>query len=263
MKFDAILLDIAEGVAMITLNRPDKLNSFTGAMHADLKQAMQIIQADRSVRVLMITGAGRGFCAGQDLSERAMADGGEPADLSSSLDKNYNPLLKQLRGLAYPVICAVNGVAAGAGCNLVLACDIVIAAKSASFIQAFSRIGLIPDAGGTYTLPRLIGTARAIAAAMLAEKISAEQAQQWGMIWKCVDDHQLMTEATALARQLAGQATRALGLTKRAIYASANNTFDQQLDLERDLQREAGKSADFREGVAAFKEKRPARFTGR
>ena len=263
MKFDAILLDIAEGVAMITLNRPDKLNSFTGAMHADLKQAMQIIQADRSVRVLMITGAGRGFCAGQDLSERAMADGGEPADLSSSLDKNYNPLLKQLRGLAYPVICAVNGVAAGAGCNLVLACDIVIAAKSASFIQAFSRIGLIPDAGGTYTLPCLIGTARAMAAAMLAEKISAEQAQQWGMIWKCVDDHQLMTEATALARQLAGQATRALGLTKRAIYASANNTFDQQLDLERDLQREAGKSADFREGVAAFKEKRPARFTGR
>jgi 2-(1,2-epoxy-1,2-dihydrophenyl)acetyl-CoA isomerase len=263
VKFDAILLDIAEGVATITLNRPDKLNSFTGAMHADLKHAMQIIQADRNVRVLMITGAGRGFCAGQDLSERAMADGGEPADVGSSLDKNYNPLLKQLRGLAYPVICAVNGVAAGAGCNLVLACDIVIAAKSASFIQAFSRIGLIPDAGGTYTLPRLIGTARAMAAAMLAEKISAEQAQQWGMIWKCVDDNQLMTEATALARQLAGQATRALGLTKRAIYASANNTFDQQLDLERDLQREAGKSEDFREGVAAFMEKRPARFTGR
>ena len=263
MNFSAILLEIAEKVATITLNRPDKLNSFTGAMHADLKQAMQIIQADRSVRVLMITGAGRGFCAGQDLSERTMADGGETADVGSSLDKNYNPLLKQLRGLAYPVICAVNGVAAGAGCNLVLACDIVIAAKSASFIQAFSRIGLIPDAGGTYTLPRLIGTARAMAAAMLAEKISAEQAQQWGMIWKCVDDHQLMPEATALARQLAGQATRALGLTKRAIYASANHTFDQQLDLERDLQREAGKSEDFREGVAAFMEKRPARFTGR
>ena len=262
MKFNAILLDIAEGIATITLNRPDKLNSFTGEMHADLKQAMQIIQADRSVRVLMITGAGRGFCAGQDLSERTMG-GGETADVGSSLEKNYNPLLKQLRALPFPVICAVNGVAAGAGCNLVLACDIVLAAKSASFIQVFSRIGLIPDAGGTYTLPRLVGTARAMAAAMLAEKVSAEQAQQWGMIWKCVDDDRLMNEATALARQLAGQATRALGLTKRAIYASANNTFDQQLDLERDLQREAGKSEDFREGVAAFKEKRQPTFTGR
>ena len=263
MKFNAILLDIAEGVATITLNRPDKLNSFTGEMHADLKQAMKIIQNDRSVRALMITGAGRGFCAGQDLSERMMGNGSEPPDVGSSLEKNYNPLLKQLRALAFPVICAVNGVAAGAGCNLVLACDIVIAAKSASFIQVFSRIGLIPDAGGTYTLPRLVGTARAMAAAMLAEKVSAEQAEQWGMIWKCVDDDRLMNEATALARQLAGQATRALGLTKRAIYASANNTFDQQLDLERDLQREAAKSEDFREGVAAFKEKRPAIFTGR
>ncbi|HEX9451483.1 MAG TPA: 2-(1,2-epoxy-1,2-dihydrophenyl)acetyl-CoA isomerase PaaG [Burkholderiales bacterium] len=263
MKFNAILLDISEGVATITLNRPDKLNSFTGEMHADLKQAMQIIQADHGVRVLMITGAGRGFCAGQDLSERMMGAGEQPADVGSSLEKNYNPLLKQLRALPYPVICAVNGVAAGAGCNLVLACDIVIAAKSASFIQVFSRIGLIPDAGGTYTLPRLVGTARAMAAAMLAEKIGAEQAQQWGMIWKCVDDDRLMDEANALARQLAGQATRALGLTKRAIYASASNTFEQQLDLERDLQREAAKSEDFREGVMAFKEKRPAKFSGR
>jgi 2-(1,2-epoxy-1,2-dihydrophenyl)acetyl-CoA isomerase len=263
VKFNAILLDIAEGVATITLNRPDKLNSFTGEMHADLKQAMQIIQAERSVRVLMITGAGRGFCAGQDLSERMMGDGVQTTDVGNSLEKNYNPLLKQLRALPYPVVCAVNGVAAGAGCNLVLACDIVIAARSASFIQIFSRIGLIPDAGGTFTLPRLVGTARAMAAAMLAEKVSAEQAEQWGMIWKCVDDAQLMTEANALARQLAGQATKALGLTKRAIYASATNTFDQQLDLERDLQREAAKSEDFREGVTAFKEKRPAKFTGR
>jgi len=263
VKFNAILLDISAGVAAITLNRPDKLNSFTGEMHADLKQAMQIIQADHGVRVLMITGAGRGFCAGQDLSERMMGAGEQPADVGSSLEKNYNPLLKQLRALPYPVICAVNGVAAGAGCNLALACDIVIAAKSASFIQVFSRIGLIPDAGGTYTLPRLVGTARAMAAAMLAEKISAEQAQQRGMIWKCVDDDRLMDEANALARQLAGQATRALGLTKRAIYASATNTFEQQLDLERDLQREAAKSGDFREGVMAFKEKRPAKFSGR
>jgi 2-(1,2-epoxy-1,2-dihydrophenyl)acetyl-CoA isomerase len=262
VKFNAILLDIASGVATITLNRPDKLNSFTGEMHADLKQAMQIIQADPSVRVLMITGAGRGFCAGQDLSERMMGNE-QSTDVGSSLEKNYNPLLKQLRALPYPVVCAVNGVAAGAGCNLVLACDIVIAAKSASFIQIFSKIGLIPDAGGTYTLPRLVGTARAMAAAMLAEKVSAEQAAQWGMIWKCVDDDQLMSEANALAQQLAGQATKALGLTKRAIYASANHTFEQQLDLERDLQREAAKSEDFREGVMAFKEKRPARFSGR
>ena len=262
MKFNAILLDIASGVAKITLNRPDKLNSFTDGMHAELKRAMQAILTDSSVRVLMITGAGRGFCAGQDLSERMMGNE-ESADVSSSLEKNYNPLLKQLRALPYPVVCAVNGVAAGAGCNLVLACDIVIAARSASFIQIFSKIGLIPDAGGTYTLPRLVGTARAMAAAMLAEKVSAEQAEQWGMIWKCVDDAQLMNEANALARQLAGQATRALGLTKRAIYASATHTFDQQLDLERDLQREAAKSEDFREGVSAFKEKRPAKFTGR
>jgi 2-(1,2-epoxy-1,2-dihydrophenyl)acetyl-CoA isomerase len=262
MKFNAILLDIASGVAKITLNRPDKLNSFTGEMHAELKQAMQTILTDSSVRVLMITGAGRGFCAGQDLSERMMGNE-QSTDVGSSLEKNYNPWLKQLRALPYPVVCAVNGVAAGAGCNLVLACDIVIAARSASFIQAFSKIGLIPDAGGTYTLPRLVGTARAMAAAMLAEKVSAEQAQQWGMIWRCVDDDKLAGEADALARQLAGQATRALGLTKRAIYASASNTFEQQLDLERDLQREAAKSEDFREGVTAFKEKRPAKFSGR
>ena len=262
MKFNAILLDIASGVAKITLNRPDKLNSFTDEMHVELKQAMKTILADSSVRVLMITGAGRGFCAGQDLSERMMGDE-ETADVASSLEKNYNPLLKQLRALPYPVVCAVNGVAAGAGCNLVLACDIVIAARSASFIQIFSKIGLIPDAGGTYTLPRLVGTARAMAAAMLAEKISAEQAAQWGMIWKCVDDDKLAGEADALARQLAGQATRALGLTKRAIYASSNNSFEQQLDLECDLQREAAKSEDFREGVTAFKDKRPAKFTGR
>ena len=262
MKFNAILLDIASGIAKITLNRPDKLNSFTGEMHVELKQAMKAILADSSVRVLMITGAGRGFCAGQDLSERMMGDE-ETADVASSLEKNYNPLLKQLRALPFPVVCAVNGVAAGAGCNLALACDIVIAARSASFIQIFSKIGLIPDAGGTYTLPRLVGTARAMAAAMLAEKVSAEQAVQWGMIWKCVDDDKLAGEADALARQLAGQATRALGLTKRAIYASSNNSFEQQLDLECDLQREAAKSEDFSEGVTAFKDKRPAKFTGR
>lgn len=263
MNFSAILLDIAGGVATITLNRPEKLNSFTAQMHAELKQAMQIIQTDRAVRALMITGAGRGFCAGQDLSERINPEGANTGDPGSSLEKNYNPLVRQLRTLPFPVICAVNGVAAGAGCNVALACDIVIAAQSASFIQAFSRIGLIPDAGGTHTLPRLIGTARAMAAAMLGEKISAQQAEQWGMIWKCVPDDRLREESTTLARHLAGQATKALGLMKQAIYASANNTLDEQLDLERNLQREAGGSEDFREGVGAFMEKRPAKFTGR
>jgi len=260
VNFNAILLDIAEGIAKITLNRPDKLNAITAEMHAELRQALQVIRADREVRVLTITGAGRGFCSGQDLAERRS---GSPADVGSSLEKNYNPLLKQLRALSYPVVCAVNGVAAGAGCNLALACDIVLAARSATFIQAFSRIGLIPDAGGTFTLPRLAGTARAMAAALLAEPVSAERAEQWGMIWKCVDDNQLTAEANALARRLEAGATRALGLTKRAIYASAANDFEQQLDLERDLQQEAASSADFREGVSAFKEKRTARFTGR
>lgn len=263
MKFNTILFDISEGVATLTLNRPDKLNAFTGEMHAEIREAMAKVTSTPEVRVLLLTGAGRGFCAGQDLSERMMAPGQAQADVGDSLEKNYNPLLKQLRALPIPVICAVNGIAAGAGCNLALACDIVIAGKSASFLQAFARIGLIPDAGGTYTLPRLVGTARAMGAAMLADKISAEQAVEWGMIWKCVDDAQLGQEARTLARQLATQATLALGLIKRAIYASASNTFAQQLDLERDLQRQAASSADFKEGVTAFNEKRPAKFTGR
>ncbi len=263
MNFNAILLDISEGVATITLNRPDRLNAFTAQMHDELREAMKQVKADANVRALLITGAGRGFCAGQDLSERMMDPGAAKVDVGDSLDKNYNPFLKGLHALPIPVVCAVNGVAAGAGCNLALAGDIVIAAKSASFIQVFSRIGLIPDAGGTYTLPRLVGTARAMAAAMLAEKVSAEQAVQWGMIWKCYDDDKFAEQSRALAKQLAGQATRALGLTKRAIYASSSNTYEQQLDLERDLQREAAASSDFKEGVAAFNEKRPAKFTGR
>lgn len=263
MNFTTILLDISEGIATLTLNRPDKLNAFTAQMHEELREAMKRIQGDAGARVLLITGAGRGFCAGQDLSERMMDPNVARADVGESLDKNYNPFLKALRALPMPVVCAVNGVAAGAGCNLALAGDIVIAARSASFIQVFSRIGLIPDAGGTYVLPRLVGTARAMAAAMLAEKVSAEQAVEWGMIWKCYDDDKFAAEARALARQLAGSATKALALTKKAIYASWSNSFEQQLDLERDLQREAAASTDFREGVAAFHEKRPAKFTGR
>jgi 2-(1,2-epoxy-1,2-dihydrophenyl)acetyl-CoA isomerase len=262
MPFETILFDIADSVATLTLNRPDKLNAFTAGMHVELREAMNRIRATQGVRALLITGAGRGFCAGQDLSERAMAKGQAPVDLGSTLESNYNPLIRGLRELPFPVVCAVNGVAAGAGCNLALAGDIVLAARSASFIQAFSRIGLIPDAGGTWILPRTVGLARAMALAMLADKVSAEQAQTWGMIWKCVDDAQLATEAQQLCQTLAQGPTKAYGLMKQALYASSGNGLAEQLALEARLQRDAGKSHDFQEGVMAFLDKRPEKFTG-
>lgn len=259
MKFSAILFDKADAVATITLNRPERLNAFSQVMLGELHEALDAIERDPSVRVLLLTGTGRGFCAGQDLGERSL--GG--VDLGSTLEKNYNPLLKRLRALPFPVVCAVNGVAAGAGCNLALACDLVIAARSAAFIQAFVKIGLIPDAGGTYTLPRLVGSARAAGLAMLGDALPAEKAAEWGMIWSCVEDGKLEGEARALCRRLAGQATRALALMKKALQASPDNSFEEQLDLEARLQREAGKTEDFAEGVRAFVEKRPARFSGR
>jgi 2-(1,2-epoxy-1,2-dihydrophenyl)acetyl-CoA isomerase len=262
MKFECILFEVADRVATITLNRPDKLNSFTSAMHDDLRHALNAVEKDKSVRCLLITGAGRGFCAGQDLSENVMSGDGQDADVGATLEKNYNVMVKRLRNLPIPVVCAVNGVAAGAGANFALVADIVIAARSASFIQAFTKIGLLPDCGGTYFLPRLVGTARAMGAAMLGEKISAERAEQWGLIWKCVDDADLIQESGNLARHLASQATQGLALTKQAIYASSSNTLATQLDLERELQRIAGRTHDFREGVAAFNEKRPAKFRG-
>ncbi|WP_042690292.1 2-(1,2-epoxy-1,2-dihydrophenyl)acetyl-CoA isomerase PaaG [Azospirillum sp. B506] len=258
-----ILLDIADGVATVTLNRPDRLNSFTAAMHEELRGALAAVREDSSVRCLLLTGAGRGFCAGQDLSDRAVAPGQEAPDLGASIETNYNPLVRTLRDLPMPVICAVNGVAAGAGANIALACDIVLAARSASFIQAFCKIGLIPDSGGTWTLPRLVGHARAMGLAMLGDKLSAEQAESWGMIWKAVDDDKLAEEAGALARQLATQPTRGLALIKRALNVSLDNDLDSQLDLERDLQREAGRTQDYREGVAAFVAKRAPKFEGR
>ncbi len=258
-----ILLDIADGVATITLNRPDRLNSFTAAMHEELREAVGEVRDDKAVRCLLLTGAGRGFCAGQDLSDRAVAPGAQGPDLGVSIETNYNPLVRSLRALPMPVICAVNGVAAGAGANIALACDIVLAARSASFIQAFCKIGLIPDSGGTWTLPRLVGHARAMGLAMLGDKVSAEQAEAWGMIWKAVDDDRLMAEASGLARQLATQPTRGLALIKQALNASSANDLDTQLDLERDLQREAGRTQDYREGVAAFVEKRAPKFEGR
>ena len=262
MTYENILFQIEEGVAHLTLNRPDKLNSFTVAMHLEIQDAIATIKADASVRVMVLTGAGRGFCAGQDLGDRAVTPGGAAVDLGESVEKYYAPLVLALRALPMPVICAVNGVAAGAGANIPLACDIVLAARSASFVEVFCRLGLIPDTGGTYFLPRALGTARAMGAAMLGEKITAAQAAEWGLIWKCVDDDQLQAETLALAKHFASAPTKGLALTKQAIYASGNNTLEQQLVLETGYMRELGNSKDYREGVNAFMEKRAPQFTG-
>ncbi len=263
MSFEHILFTIEQGVATLTLNRPEQLNSFNAQMHKEVREALKQVRQNPEVRCLLITGSGRGFCAGQDLGDRNVAPGAAAPDLGESIEKNYNPLIRALRDLPMPVICAVNGVAAGAGANIALACDITLAAKSASFIQAFCKIGLVPDSGGTWTLPRAVGMARAKALALLGDRLSAEQAEQWGMIWRCVDDAALQDEALKLARQLATQPTYGLALIKRALNASASNSFDEQLDLERDLQRLAGRSEDYREGVAAFMAKRTPEFKGR
>jgi 2-(1,2-epoxy-1,2-dihydrophenyl)acetyl-CoA isomerase len=260
---ETIIFDVADGVATITLNRPDKLNAFTVRMHEELAEALDEAAREPAIRALLVTGAGRGFCAGQDLSERKSTPDGPPPDLGASIERWYNPLARRLRALEKPVVCAVNGVAAGAGANLALCCDIVLAARSATFIQAFARIGLVPDAGGTWLLPRLVGQARALGLALLGDKLTAEQAADWGLIWQVVDDAALMDEARSLARRLAQAPTATLGLIKRAINVAPTNTLDAQLDLERDLQREAGRTGDYREGVRAFLEKRPAKFTGR
>ena len=262
MSYENILFSSDEGIARITLNRPDRLNSFTDAMHAEIRDALAKVKGDASLRVLLLTGAGRGFCAGQDLSEGEVPPG-KPIDIGGIIERSYKPLVLALRSLPMPVVCAVNGVAAGAGANVALACDIVVAAKSASFIQAFCKIGLLPDAGGTYFLPRLVGSARARGLALLGDKLSGEQAAEWGLIWKCVDDDALTATVEALLRQLAAAPTRALAATKEALDAASGNTLEAQLNCERDLQQTLGRSADFQEGVAAFREKRPPRFSGR
>jgi 2-(1,2-epoxy-1,2-dihydrophenyl)acetyl-CoA isomerase len=263
MNYEQIRFASSDGIARITLDRPERLNSFTTQMHAELRDALARVASDERARVLLLTGAGRGFCAGQDLGDRAVSPGAAPVDLGESIENNYRPLVLGLRGLRLPVVCAVNGVAAGAGANIALACDLVIACRSASFIQAFCRIGLIPDSGGTYFLPRLVGFARAMGLALLGDKLTAEQAEAWGLIWKCVDDDQLAPTVDALLAQLAHAPTGGLAAIKRALHASADNTLEQQLALERDEQRALGYGADYREGVAAFLEKRPPNFTGR
>ena len=263
MDFQHILFSIEDGVALLSLNRPEQLNSFNTAMHLEVREALKQVRQHNEVRVLLLTGEGRGFCAGQDLSDRNVAPGAEMPDLGLSIEQFYNPLIRSLRDLPLPVICAVNGVAAGAGANIPLACDLVLAARSASFIQAFCKIGLVPDSGGTWNLPRLVGPARAKALALLGERLSAEQAEQWGLIYRVVDDADLRDEALKLARHLATQPTYGLALVKRAFNASASNSFDEQLELERDLQRLAGRSEDYREGVSAFMNKRTPTFKGR
>jgi 2-(1,2-epoxy-1,2-dihydrophenyl)acetyl-CoA isomerase len=256
-----ILFELENNIARLTLNRPDKLNSFNEAMHLEVREALNQVKAN-GARVLLITGAGRAFCAGQDLSDRQAKPGESSVDLGESIEKYYAPLVRTLRALPLPVVAGVNGVAAGAGVSLALACDLVIATKSASFIQSFAKLGLIPDTGGTFFLPRLVGTARALGMAMLGDRLPAEQAAAWGLIWRCVEDEAFAGAVEQLLNTLANAPTKGLAYTKAAINKSAGNSLDQQLDLERDYMRELGGSNDFREGATAFLEKRPPKFTG-
>ncbi len=265
MAYKTIELVVDAGVARLTLNRPERLNSFTVEMHGEIAAALDAVEKDASVRTLLLTGAGRGFCAGQDLSDPSVtASGGSgPADLGEAVEKHYNPLIRRLVALPYPVICAVNGVAAGAGANLALAADIVIAAKSAKFIQSFAAIGLIPDTGGTWVLPRLVGQARALGLALTGQPLAAEQAVEWGMIWQAVDDDKLAETAQALAARFASGATVGLAATKKMIRESWQHGLDEELDLQRDAMRRLGQTEDYREGVAAFTEKRKPVFKAR
>ena len=262
MAEEPILVERRAGYRIITLNRPQRLNAFNEAMHQVLKGALVEAEEDSDCRALLLTGAGRGFCSGQDLNDR-LSKSGETSVLGGALEAYYNPLVRKLRALPFPVVAAVNGVAAGAGANIALACDIVLAAKSASFVQAFAKIGLVPDCGGTWFLPRLIGPARARGLALTGEPLPAEKAEAWGLIWRMVDDSVLMGEAHKLCMRFASAPTVGLALTKRILEESWGNDLDAQLDLERETQREASLTPDYTEGMRAFIEKRPPVFTGR
>ncbi len=262
MAFTNILFEAADGVGILTLNRPQSLNSFNTEMHEEVRAAFKQVRDDAAIRCLIITGNGRGFCAGQDLSDRAVTAPEGAADLGASVEKYYNPLIRGIMTLPKPVICAVNGVAAGAGASLALACDIVLAARSASFVQVFCKIGLVPDSGGTWNLPRAVGLARARGLALLGDKLSAEKAEAWGMIWRCTDDDKLQDEALQLARHLATQPTKGLGMIKKLLTESAGNSLHQQLELEKEAMSMLSRSHDYQEGVAAFLEKRAPHFTG-
>ena len=263
MNFENITFTVEAGIARLTLNRPDKLNSFTGAMHAELRTALDAVQADPAIRVLVLTGAGRAFCAGQDLADPEMApvDGKMP-DIGNVVERNYKPLVLRLANLRVPTIAAVNGIAAGGGASVALACDLVVATRSASFLQAFSKIGLIPDTGGTWFLPQRVGMARALGLALLADKLPAEKAAEWGLIWEAVPNDDFAARIDALAAQLATMPTKALVRTRQAMLTASSHTLEQHLTLEGMLMREMGRSADYVEGVSAFLEKRAPRFTG-
>jgi 2-(1,2-epoxy-1,2-dihydrophenyl)acetyl-CoA isomerase len=262
MNYSSIQYSVADQTARLTLNRPERLNSFNTAMHEEVRDVLARVVGD-GARVLVLSGAGRGFCAGQDLGDRAISPGGKGADLGDSIERNYKPLVLALRNLPVPVIAAVNGVAAGAGASIAFACDIVIAARSAAFVQAFCRLGLVPDSGATWFLPRLVGNARAIGLSMLGDKLPAQQAADWGLIWRCVDDADFTAAVDTLAAELAVAPTLGLVRTRQAIQGAWQHSLAEQLDLERDYQRELGWSSDYAEGVAAFTGKRPPRFNGR
>ena len=259
-EYQSIIVQHDGPIARITLNRPDRLNSFTAAMHEELKEALNEVA---EARVIVLTGAGRGFCAGQDLNDRAVTSGGHPVDLGMTVETAWNPLVRKITSLPQPVIARVNGVAAGAGANIALACDMVVAARSAKFIQSFSAIGLIPDSGGTWALPRLVGQARAMGLALTGDPLPAEKAEDWGLIWKCVDDEALDAEVDAIAQKLASLPPLGLAAIKEMIRASWSHTLDQELNHQRDAMRRLGFSEDYREGVAAFLEKRQPNFVGR